>query len=153
MAWQAYHYFCHESSSSSVSATSDPSGLVKPAVCRRQIVVRRAASYPIEIWADLGALGAQARQTNLPLPLFLNRSSRVNNFPIRSSYNQAANEGCSVYDSSGSMCDKCVELDGKIEHYQSLSSRITDQATLDGIKQLVERMRTQKAALHPEQKQ
>jgi hypothetical protein len=38
------------------------------------------------------------------------------------------------------MCDKCVELDGKIEHYRSLSSRITDQPTLDGIKKLIEEM-------------
>jgi hypothetical protein len=49
------------------------------------------------------------------------------------------------------MCDKCAEIDGKIEHYQQLSSRITDQATLDGIKQLIERMKAQKTALHPEQ--
>jgi hypothetical protein len=48
------------------------------------------------------------------------------------------------------MCEKCVELDGKIEHYQRLASRITDQATIDGIKQLIERMQAQKAALHPE---
>jgi hypothetical protein len=45
------------------------------------------------------------------------------------------------------MCDKCVELDGKIEHYRSLSSRITDQPTLDGIKKLIEEMNAQKAAL------
>jgi hypothetical protein len=39
------------------------------------------------------------------------------------------------HDSSGvPMCDKCVELDGKLEHYQRMSSRITDQPTLDGIK-------------------
>jgi hypothetical protein len=49
------------------------------------------------------------------------------------------------------MCDKCVEIDGKIEHYQRLSSNITDQRTLDGIKELIERMKAQKAALHPEQ--
>jgi hypothetical protein len=49
------------------------------------------------------------------------------------------------------MCDKCVELDGKIEHYRSLSSTITDQPTLDGIKNLIEEMNAQKAALHPEQ--
>jgi hypothetical protein len=49
------------------------------------------------------------------------------------------------------MCDKCAEIDGKIEHYEQLSSRITDQATLDGIKQLIERMKAQKTALHPEQ--
>jgi FAD/FMN-containing dehydrogenase len=51
------------------------------------------------------------------------------------------------------MCEKCVELDGKIEHYQRLFSRITDQLTLDGIKKLIEQMQAQKAALHPEQSQ
>jgi hypothetical protein len=51
------------------------------------------------------------------------------------------------------MCDKCVELDSKIEHYQHMASRITDQATLDGIKELIERMQAQKVALHPEQGQ
>ena len=51
------------------------------------------------------------------------------------------------------MCDKCVEIDGKIEHYQRLSSGITDQLTLDGIKKLIEQMKAQKAALHPEQEQ
>jgi hypothetical protein len=51
------------------------------------------------------------------------------------------------------MCEKCVELDGKIEHYQRMSSRITDQAILDGIKELIKRMKTQKAVLHAEQEQ
>jgi hypothetical protein len=49
------------------------------------------------------------------------------------------------------MCEKCVELDGKIEHYEEMSARITDQRTLDGIKGLIKRMRAEKAALHPEQ--
>ena len=51
------------------------------------------------------------------------------------------------------MCEKCVELDGKIEHYQRMSARITDQLTLDGINELIERMKAQKAAFHPEQEQ
>jgi hypothetical protein len=51
------------------------------------------------------------------------------------------------------MCEKCTELDSKIEHYQHMASRITDQAMLDGIKDLIERMQAQKAALHPEQGQ
>jgi hypothetical protein len=51
------------------------------------------------------------------------------------------------------MCDKCVEIDGKIEHYQRLSSRFTDQRTLDGIKGLIASMKAQKAALHPEQEE
>jgi hypothetical protein len=49
------------------------------------------------------------------------------------------------------MCDKCVELDSKIDHYRFLADRITDQLTIDGIKQLIERMQAEKAALHPEQ--
>ena len=58
------------------------------------------------------------------------------------------------HDSSGvPMCDKCVELDGKIEHYQRMASWITDQPTLDGIKELIARIMAQKAALHPEQEE
>ena len=49
------------------------------------------------------------------------------------------------------MCDKCIELDVKIEHYQHLSSRITDQQTLDGIKKLIADLQARKTALHPEQ--
>ena len=49
------------------------------------------------------------------------------------------------------MCEKCVELDSKIEHYQHLSSRINDQITLDGINELIERMKAEKAVLHPDQ--
>jgi hypothetical protein len=51
------------------------------------------------------------------------------------------------------MCEKCVELDRKIEDYRRMSSRITDQPTLDGIKKLIEKMKAQMAALHPEQSQ
>jgi hypothetical protein len=45
------------------------------------------------------------------------------------------------------MCEKCVELDSKIEHYQRMASKISDQATLDGIKELVERMKAINRAL------
>ena len=41
-----------------------------------------------------------------------------------------------------------VELDGKIERYQRMASRMTDQAMLDGIKKLIEQMKALKAALH-----
>ena len=51
------------------------------------------------------------------------------------------------------MCDKCIDLDKKIAHYERISSAITDQLTLDRIKELIKRMRAQRAALHPEQKQ
>ena len=51
------------------------------------------------------------------------------------------------------MCDKCVELDGKIEHYQRMAFRITDQAMTDGIRELIERIKAKRAALHPNQEQ
>jgi hypothetical protein len=51
------------------------------------------------------------------------------------------------------MCEKCDEIDDKIDHYRFMASRITDQPLLDGIKDLIERMQAQKAALHPEQEQ
>ena len=47
------------------------------------------------------------------------------------------------------MCEKCVEIDGKIEHYRIIASRMTDQVMLDGIKQLTTDLQAQKAALHP----
>jgi hypothetical protein len=49
------------------------------------------------------------------------------------------------------MCEKCVELDGKIEHYRSIASRNTDEAMIRGIKVLIARAKAQKAVLHPEQ--
>lgn len=39
------------------------------------------------------------------------------------------------------MCDKCVELDGKIEHYERVAASINDQLTIDRIKELVEQMK------------
>ena len=48
------------------------------------------------------------------------------------------------------MCDKCVELDDKIEHCKRISASMTDRLTLDRTKELVAQLETQKAALHPE---
>jgi hypothetical protein len=48
------------------------------------------------------------------------------------------------------MCEKCVEIDGKIEHYLNLSSFVTDQRTLDGIKQLIAPLEVEKQVFHPE---
>jgi hypothetical protein len=47
------------------------------------------------------------------------------------------------------MCEKCVELDGKIARYKELKMRITDQLTVDGIALLIQKMADEKAALHP----
>ena len=50
------------------------------------------------------------------------------------------------------MCDKCVELDKKIERYRRVSSSIADQITIDRIKALIDELQTQEVELHPEQK-
>jgi hypothetical protein len=49
------------------------------------------------------------------------------------------------------MCEKCIELDGKIDHYRRLAWRVTDPRTVDGINELIEKMMTEKVALHAEQ--
>jgi hypothetical protein len=50
------------------------------------------------------------------------------------------------------ICDRCAELDRKIEHYRKLASGISDRLTIEGIADLMKEMEAQKAQLHPEQK-
>ena len=49
------------------------------------------------------------------------------------------------------MCDKCIELDKKLEQYRRLASSITDQLTIDRLNKLIKEMVAEKAKLHPEQ--
>ena len=51
----------------------------------------------------------------------------------------------------GFMCDKCVELDKRIAHYQTLALRVMDPPTVEGINKLINEMQARKAALHREQ--
>jgi hypothetical protein len=46
------------------------------------------------------------------------------------------------------MCDKCDELDKKMERYRIISARITDEKTIEGLKALIEACLAQRAALH-----
>jgi hypothetical protein len=48
------------------------------------------------------------------------------------------------------MCEKCVELDERIERFSRISRGITDQRTVDTIRSLIEKLRAGKAALHSE---
>jgi hypothetical protein len=48
------------------------------------------------------------------------------------------------------MCERCVELDAKIEHYQKLARMISDQRILDVIAKTIEEANAEKAVLHPE---
>jgi hypothetical protein len=64
----------------------------------------------------------------------------------------AANDGC-PRECGTHMCDKCIELDKKIEHYERLASGMVDALTLERIRELVREMTEQKAALHPDEGQ
>ena len=50
------------------------------------------------------------------------------------------------------MCDKCLELDGKIEHYRKLASAISDRLTIEAIADRIKEMEAQKMQFHPERK-
>jgi hypothetical protein len=51
------------------------------------------------------------------------------------------------------MCDKCEELDKKIDHYETILVSIGDRATVERLMAMIADLQAQKAALHPEQKQ
>ena len=50
------------------------------------------------------------------------------------------------------MCENCVAIDNKIDHYLWLAAYVGDKRTVGGIKELIEKMREEKAALHQEKK-
>jgi hypothetical protein len=47
------------------------------------------------------------------------------------------------------MCEKCVELDGKIEHYRQISRWVNDRTTLEGIATSLQSMRRTKKRFIP----
>lgn len=49
------------------------------------------------------------------------------------------------------MCEKCIELDRKIEHYRKLSTWVLDEPAQEGIRFLISKYVADKKALHPEQ--
>jgi hypothetical protein len=51
------------------------------------------------------------------------------------------------------MCDKCDQLDKKIEHYEKILVSIGDRVTVERLMALIDDLQAQKVALHPEQKQ
>jgi hypothetical protein len=50
------------------------------------------------------------------------------------------------------MCDKCIEIDKKIEHYQRLAARLLDPLTNERIADLIAELEARMAAFHPEQR-
>jgi hypothetical protein len=49
------------------------------------------------------------------------------------------------------MCDKCVELDKKLEQYRRIASSIMDQLTIDRLNRLIRDTVAERAKLHPDQ--
>jgi hypothetical protein len=66
-----------------------------------------------------------------------------NQFTAKSSYVGVVLTSCA-------MCEKCAELDKKIERFSVLSWGISDERTVEKLKALIEHLRAQKRALHPE---
>jgi hypothetical protein len=48
------------------------------------------------------------------------------------------------------MCEKCVEIDKMIDRFSVLSWGISDERAVEKLKSLIEHLRAQKRALHPE---
>jgi hypothetical protein len=51
------------------------------------------------------------------------------------------------------MCDKCAQLDKKIEHYETMIVSLGDRVTVERLMAMVADLQAQKAALHPEPEQ
>jgi hypothetical protein len=51
------------------------------------------------------------------------------------------------------MCDKCVEINEKIEHYRDIAARLSDSLTIERIAELIAKLVAEKALLHPEQEE
>jgi hypothetical protein len=52
-----------------------------------------------------------------------------------------------------SMCEQCALIDKKINDYRRMASYVLDdQKMQDGITRLIEQMKAQRDALHPDQK-
>jgi hypothetical protein len=51
------------------------------------------------------------------------------------------------------MCDKCVEHDKKIEHYEKMLKAIGDSLTAEQLRAMIGDLQAQKATLHSEPKQ
>jgi hypothetical protein len=49
------------------------------------------------------------------------------------------------------MCEKCQDLDKKIERYRMIITRVLDPQLVEGIGRLIKETEAQKAAFHPEQ--
>jgi hypothetical protein len=75
---------------------------------------------------------------------------RLNNIPVQVFLRQAAHCDCQRANAGFGMCEKCVTIDKKTEHYERLCLSISDQLTIERIKTLIAEMKAEKAGFHPE---
>jgi hypothetical protein len=47
------------------------------------------------------------------------------------------------------MCERCREIDERVEHYRQLAAGLTDRQSLDAIENIINELQQEKAALHP----
>jgi hypothetical protein len=50
------------------------------------------------------------------------------------------------------MCEKCAELDKRIERFKSIVDPFTDPEMVEGLTRRIDELEAQKAALHPDRK-
>jgi hypothetical protein len=50
------------------------------------------------------------------------------------------------------MCEKCIEIDKKIDHYPWLAVYVNDERTSKGIYELIQQHEAEKRSLHPDKK-
>ena len=48
------------------------------------------------------------------------------------------------------MCEKCIAIDEKIKRYRRLGAQVSDPITNEQAKKLIEDLKVEKVALHPE---
>ena len=51
------------------------------------------------------------------------------------------------------MCEKCVEINNRLERYRRLLLSVDNQDTVEYFEKAIASLEAQKAALHPEQEQ
>ena len=50
------------------------------------------------------------------------------------------------------MCEKCIEIDKRIERFKRIVNRFTDQQMVQGLTHTIAQLEAEKAALHPDRK-
>jgi uncharacterized protein YlaI len=50
------------------------------------------------------------------------------------------------------MCEKCAEIDKRIERFKRIVNRFTDTQMVEGLTRRIDELEAQKSALHPDLK-